>query len=340
MTSLPVMGCDPHLDTVTAAVIDANGGELSVLTVANTDTGWDQLVDLCGRYQVTVVGIEGASGYGRRLAQYLTAASIEVREMPTRLTAAQRRVDGAGKSDPGDARTVGRAVARGEGAVWADDPQLETVRLLSNRRDQLVTAQTTDVNQLRALLAEVDPEAAARLPRLRSKTQFQTLTTITITGDTHRETAGRLIRNIAAGCVTRWEQIKGLERQLDETMPPAGRQLIDRIPGAGTVVTAQLLAEIAGSSGFASDAKLAAWAGVAPLDASSGRQQHHRLNRGGNRQANRAIHTIVISQLRLGGPAQSYVARRIQEGKTTREAIRAAKRHVTRQIWKTLHNTS
>ncbi len=337
MQTLPVMGVDPHLDSVTGAVVDPNGGQLAVLTVANAENGWSELVELCIRHGVVTVGVEGASGYGRRLAQTLAANSLEVREVPTRLTAATRRVDGSGKTDPGDARTIARAVARGEGNPWVDDPATETLRVVSNRRDQLVRAQTAEINQLRALLAEIDPGKASRTPRLCSRHQFVTLTSFETSGDVHRETVARLIRELAEGCLHRWEQINQLSRQLDKLMPPAGRRIIEQIPGAGVVATAQLLAELAGTNGFTSEAEMAAWAGIAPLDASSGRQQRHRLNRGGNRQANKVIHLIVTTQLRPGGQAAAYVDRRISEGKTKREAIRAAKRYVIRRIWKTIH---
>lgn len=336
MATLPVMGVDPHLDTVTGAVVDANGGELAVLTVPNTETGWSDLVRLCRHHGVVTVGVEGASGFGRCLAQTLAGNDLEVREVPTRLTARSRRVDGSGKTDPGDARTIARAVIRGEGNGWVDDPSLETLRVVCNRRDQLVKAQTAEINELRALLAEIDPEAASKTPTLKSKHQFVALANYQTDGDLHRQTVARLIRELATSCLNRREQINQLTRELETLMPPAGWRIIDNIDGAGIVVTAQLLAELAGSDGFTTEAKMAAWAGTAPLDASSGRQQRHRLNRGGNRQANKAIHTIITTQLRPGGEAAAYVTRRITEGKTKREAIRAAKRYATRRIWKLL----
>lgn len=340
MRTLPVMGVDPHLDSVTGAVVDHNGGEVTVLTVPNSQTGWSELVRVCGDHGVATVGIEGASGFGRRLAQTLTGAHLEVKEMPTRLTAATRRVDGAGKTDPGDARTIGRAVIRGEGNPWFDDPTTETLRVVSNRRDQLVRHQTAEINRLRALLAEIDPETASQTPKLCSKHQFVTLTAFEAAGDIHRETVARLIREIAEGCLQRWEQVRDLTRELDTLMPETGRRIIEQVPGAGVVATAQLLSELAGTGGFETDAQMAAWAGISPLDASSGRQQRHRLNRGGNRQANKVIHQIVTTQLKPGGEAAAYVARRISEGKTKREAIRAAKRYVIRRIWKTLNTPS
>lgn len=336
MLSLPVMGCDPHLDTIAAAVVDGVGNEIVSVTVANSVEGWTHLNDLCTSHNVGVVGVEGASGYGRCLSEVLARSGIEVREVPTRLTARTRLVDGAGKTDPGDARTVGRAVARNEGNRWVDQPDLETLRVLTGRRNHLVSAQTADINHLRALLVEVDPEHASQMGRLRSKKAFEQLTETVYGGNLHRETVSRLIRDIATECSKRRTQIRDLEKLILENMPPAGVELIETIQGCGTIVAAQILSQVAGTDGFATDAKMAAWAGVSPLDASSGRQQRHRLNRGGNRQANRAIHTIIITQIQNRGEAHKYVQRRTSEGKTRKEAIRAVKRHTTRTIWKTL----
>jgi transposase len=227
-------------------------------------------------------------------------------------------------------------VARNGGNRWVDRPELETIRVLTARRNHLVTAQTADINHLRALLVEVDPEHASKLDRLRSKRCFEQLAETVYEGNLHRRTVGQLVSDIAAGCALRHTQIRELEQRIAENMPPAGVELIERIHGCGTIVAAQILSQVAGTDGFATDAKMAAWAGVSPLDASSGRQQRHRLNRGGNRQANRAIHTIIITQIKNRGKAYEYVQRRLTEGKTRKEAIRAAKRHTTRTIWKIL----
>lgn len=335
MSMVATAGCDPHLDSIALAVIDPMGRCLVTRTVPNSEPGWRQLAGVCREMNVGLVGVEAASGYGRALSQRLTQAGVVVVEVPTRVTARERRRDGNGKTDPGDARAIARAAARGDGSVWVDDTDLETVRLLTHRREALVGAQTRDINQLRALLAEIDPERAASTPRLRSRRHFDQLVGIRYGGDSYRETTAMLIRDLAADCRRRLDQIRHLERQLKTVLPPVGHSLMT-IQGVGLITACQLLAEIAGTGGFATAAKLAAWAGTAPLDASSGRQQHHRLNRGGNRQANRAIHTIVITQIRHGGQAADYVARRRTEGKPEKAAIRAAKRHVTRRIWKIL----
>lgn len=338
MLMLPTGGCDTHLDTITTAIMDCYGADTATVTVPNTPDGWNQILELCATSQVATVGIEGASGYGRCLAETLDRAGIRVIEIPTRLTARTRRVDGAGKTDPGDARTIARATQTGHGHHWRNQPDLETIRVLTARRDHLVRTQTADINQLRALIADIDPDTAAHLPRLRSATSLQHLTHYTPpTTTSYTTTVTQLITDIATDCLTRLDRIRTLERRINTAMPPVGHALTT-IQGAGVIVAAQILSQLAGTDGFTTDANMASWAGTAPLDATSGRQQRHRLNRQGNRQTNRALHTIILTQHRTGGPAAAYITRRLNEGKTTREAIRAAKRHLTRQIWKTLRD--
>ena len=338
--STAVMGCDTHLDSVTVAVIDPTVEKtVTVVTVPNRSEGWDRVFELCQRMQVGQVGIEGASGFGRGLATRLVDDGVEVVEIPTRLTARIRTIDGSSKTDPGDAVAVGRATARGEGSVWTYQPAAETLRVLTHHRQSLITEQTRAINQLRALLIEIDPDLSAQTRRLgRSRRPFQQLTEIGFDANPHHETIGWLINQLAADCLRRIDQIRELDARIKQSMPPVGWVLIDQIVGCGLITAAQLLSELAGTDRFASDAQMAAWAGTAPLDASSGKQQRHRLNRGGNRQANRAIHTIVVTQHRCGGPAADYIARRTSEGKTPKEAIRAAKRHATRHIWKIIRD--
>jgi transposase len=331
-------GCDCHLDSFTMVTVDGVGQPLEAARLVNDVAGWEGAVAVCRRWEVSVVGIEGASGYGRSLAQTLDRAGVGVLEVPTRLTARLRRIDGAGKTDPGDATAIARAVLRGLGSVLRDDPDLETVRVVSHRREELVRTQTQEINRLRALLAEVDPGRVQAMGRLRSLTQLQALAKVRYGGDRHRQTVAVLIRRIAADARDRLCQIRGLEKTLAVLLPPLGWTLISQTQGMGVVTAAGLLAELAGTDRFATDAKMAAWAGISPLDASSGRQHRHRLNRGGNRQANRAVHTIALTQLRHGGPAARYINQRTAQGKTQREALRAVKRHIIRHIWKIIRD--
>ena len=341
MSTVTVMGCDPHLDTISASVMDQVGRELDAVTVLNRPDGWVRLAELADMYRVDRVGIEGASGYGVPLARILNQLGFSIFEVPTRLTARRRRVDGAGKTDPGDARTIARVVAAGDGYEWSDTPDLEVIRVLTVRRELLVTQQTADINQLRALVTELDPERAASAGRLRSRPAIQRFITIPIESPTvYQQTLLGLIAEIGRTCLDRLDRIRDLESDMRRNLPAVGHALIGRFVGCDLITASQILSQVAGIGGFDTDAKFAAWTGAAPLDASSGRQQRHRLNRGGNRQANRALHTIVLTQVRNQGEAAHYIARRDPAGAKTnqRNAIRAAKRHVARQVWKILRD--
>lgn len=134
-------------------------------------------------------------------------------------------------------------------------------------------------------------------------------------------------------------EIKATEAELELLIRTEAPALLE-LPGCGTLTAAKLLAEVAGVQRFSSDAKLAMLAGVAPLDASSGRQQRHRLNRKGNRQLNLALHRIAATQARVHPPARAYLERKRAEGKSRREALRCLKRHLARVVFKLLRATA
>jgi transposase len=131
------------------------------------------------------------------------------------------------------------------------------------------------------------------------------------------------------------ETINALEVELGELVAQVAPQLIAE-PGCGPLTAAKLVGEIAGADRFSTDAKLARAAGIAPIPASSGRTDRHRLDRGGNRQINAAIHRIAVTRARCDPPTQDYIARKKAEGKTNRDAIRCLKRHLARRIWQLL----
>lgn len=334
---MTIMGCDPHLDTFDVAVIDSQGAQIDSAHLTNDTAGWSEAARLAVTHGVERVGIEAASGYGRHVGAVIATAGIAVFEIPTRLTARMRLRDGGAKTDTGDARAVARLIAAGEGTRWCPDDDAEALRLLVHRRNSLVRTQTREINHMRALLAELDPTAASTMGRIRSRRTLEQFSNIEGGGSEHARTASSLIRHIADDAVRRHDQIRQLDNKIDKALPEPARRLINTMPGAGLITVATLLAEMAGTDRFATDAKMAAWAGTAPLDASSGRQQRHRLNRQGNRQANWAIHMIALTQTARPGPARDYIIRRTAEGKTRTEALRALKRHITRTIWKTLN---
>ena len=337
----PVAGCDTHLDTFDLVAVDGLDRELATEQLVNTPTGWNDAVAVLTRFGITRVGIENASGFGAGLARTLTTAGVTVVDVPTRVTAAGRRRVGGDKTDRGDARVIARALLAGKGNQWFYTPRLETLRILTHRRNALVADQTRDINRLRALLVEHDPILAARLPRLRSTRVLTQLVDLAPDQDPTRQVTIGVIRDLADDCRRRLSQIRTLTRQLADHLPPIGHHLIASIDGCGVITTAILLAELAGTDGFATDAKLAKWSGVAPLNASSGRtQDHHRLNRGGNRQANSALFHIVLTRMKHHQKTRDYIARRLAEGKTMGEIARILKRYVAREVFKHLPRTA
>jgi transposase len=148
-------------------------------------------------------------------------------------------------------------------------------------------------------------------------------------------TAVRSCRELVRRCSELSRRARELERELAALVRRQAPGLL-ALPGCGALTAAKLVAEVASVERFSSDAKLAMLAGVAPLDASSGKQQRHRLNRTGNRQLNLALHRIAITQARSYAPAREYLARRRAEGKTRREALRALKRHLGRRVFRIL----
>lgn len=187
--------------------------------------------------------------------------------------------------------------------------------------------------RLRWLLHDIDPEIEIRERSLDQPSTLKRVAGRLARGE--QTTAVRICRELVRRCGELTRRAKALEHELEAVGAPPGTELL-ALPGCGVLTAAKLIAEVAGIERFGSDAKPAKLAGVAPLDASSGKQQRHRLNRKGNRQLNLALHRIAITQARINAPARQYLARRQAEGKTKKEALRALKRHLARRIFRIL----
>jgi transposase len=262
----------------------------------------------------------------------LLAAGERVLRVPPKLMASQRKtVRSFGKSDAIDALAVARAGLR--------EPDLPEARpagperelgLLADHRDDLVQEGTRYQRRLRWHLHELDPDLA---PALRGAAKDRNLDRISRRLARMEQTAQvRICRELVRRIRELARRVAELTRELARLVRAQNTRLLE-LPGCGVVTAARILAEVAGIERFASEARLASYAGVAPLDASSGRQQRHRLNRAGNRQLNRALYTIALTQIRIHPPAKAYMARRTSEGKTPKEALRALKRHLVRVIY-------
>ena len=333
-----IIGVDAHKKVHVAIAIDFRGQEIESWHGPNSPEGWDRLREWSlafGRERTW--GVEGSGNYGRGLAQKLVEAGETVYEVNPRWTALRRRrARRRGKSDRLDAHAVAQFVRQEAPQlprVLADDPTA-ILNLLTRERASIQSDAVRLRNQIHALLMQLDPQYKEHLPDLRSKAGLKALVAYQAPrGGPLQAARAASVRRLAGRIRLAMDQIADLTQQIRTYTAQAGFSPLTRICGVN-LLTAGILAGILGpGQRFASDAALAAYAGVAPLEASSAGLVRHRLNRGGNRQLNSVLHMITVTQMRSWPPAQTYIARRVSEGKTQREARRALKRYLIRAVW-------
>jgi transposase len=338
-----VFGTDPHKLSHTVAALEARTAEcVDELTVKAREAGHERLLAWARELDdERVWAIEDCRHVSGGLERFLLRSGERVVRVPPKLMAGARSSQREfGKSDPIDARAVAAAAIR-EGIetlpqARLSGPERELALLLDHRED-LVAERTRVQNRLRWLLHDLDPEI--EIPE-RALDRERWLKRLAGRLARREQTAQvRVLRAQLRRCRELTREANALERELLAMVRRHAPQLL-ALPGCGPLTAAKLIAEAAGAERFASDAKLAKLAGVAPLDASSGKQQRHRLNRKGNRQLNLALHRIAITQARVYPPAKQYLARRQAEGKTRKEALRALKRHLARRVFRILTLTA
>jgi transposase len=331
------VGVDAHKRVNMAVAIDATGREVARWRGANNAEGWQQLAGwAAAEGGASRWGIEGAWNYGRGLAQYLVELDATVYEVNARWTAAgRRRARTMAKSDGLDARAVALVVCREAGTlppVTADDAT-GVLGLLVAEREGVVAESTRLRNQLHQLLLQLDPDYRRGIPSLKTQQGLRAIGTYA-TADPRplQQQRAAAVRRLAQRLQLLVTQARELAAQI--RAEAARYAPLATICGVELLTAAALASLLGPGRRFASDAQLAAYAGVAPLEASSAERVRHRLNRGGNRQLNAILHRIAVTQARCSPAAQAYLARRASEGKTKREARRALKRFIARAIWR------
>jgi transposase len=280
--------------------------------------------------------VEDCRHVTRGLEQSLVGEGERLVRVPPRLTAPQRRRGRTrGKSDRIDALAVARATLQEPhlDGRRAGEERLHELKLLVDHRDDLVAERRRCQQRLRWHLHELDPTLAVPLGALDRAIWPDRLGRQLARRE--QTVQARIARDLLGRCKTLTRSIVDLDRELlaqTETLAP---RLLE-LPGCGPLSAAKLLCEIGPIDRFPSDSQLARHAGVAPLDASSGKHQRHRLDRGGNRQLNCALHRIAVTQGRVHAPARAYLERKQSEGKSRRETIRCLKRQLARTIYTTL----
>jgi transposase len=329
-----VIGMDPHKRSATIEVIDEHERVLAQGRYGTDTDGYQQMLAAGRQFSRRVWAVEGCAGIGRHIAQRLVADGETVLDVPAKLSARVRVFDtGQGrKTDPVDAHSVAMAGLRSPSLrqVQVDDITV-ALRLLVDRRDELGRARTEVVSRIHQHLLELIPGGAKKfLTRGQASYLLRAAPApVGVVAQTRHQLARELIEELTAIDL----KIRDADKQLRHLVKETGSSLPE-LNGIGPSGAARLLGDIGDISRFRSRAHFASWNGTAPIEASSGDQKRHRLSRAGNRRINRVVHIMAIVQLRHDTPGRAYYRRRLAEGKTAMEAIRALKRHLSDVIYR------
>jgi transposase len=334
-----VVGIDPHKNSHTAVALDEACKERGQLMVPARQGGHERLLEWArGLHQDRVFALEDGRHVTGGLERFLLARGERVLRVPPKLMAGVRRsARSFGKSDPIDARAVAQAAIREPDLPQARVAGAERdLHLLISHREDLIQERTRIQNRVRWHLHDLDPELAVPSGVLDREVWLAQLVRAL---DRYDQTVQvRIARRLLTRCSELTHEVKALDQAIGALVRQEAPELL-ALPGCGTLTAAKLVAETAGVDRFSTEARYAAHAGVAPLEASSGDRPRHRLSRHGNRQLNLALHRIAVTQGRIHAPAKAFLARKQAEGKSRLEALRCLKRHLARTVYTILRET-
>ena len=333
-----VLGVDTHKDLHVAAVLSGLGALLATKAFPTTTAGYRDLVAWARSFgALRRAGVECTGSYGAALTRHLQAEAIEVVEVnqPDKATRRKR-----GKTDAIDAEAAARAVLSGRATATAktSNGPVEAMRVLRMARNSAVNASTKAINQLKAVLVGADPALRDSLAGLgpaslvRRCAELPDPTPGSGLSEVDRAVVFTL-RTLAARIMALKAEAYQLHKQLRALIAAHVPELLERRGIGPDSAAALLIAAGDNPERLCSEGSYAALCGASPVEASSGKTQRLRLNRGGDRQANAALYRITLSRLRWDSRTQDYLQRRLAEGKTRREAIRCLKRYIAREIF-------
>ena len=335
---LLTLGVDTHSDTHVGVVLNPLGRRLGTLSVPATAAGYAKLLTWANRFgTLERVGVEGTGSYGAGLSRFLRGKGFNVVEV-NRPNRQHRR--SVGKSDPTDAEAAARAVLAGSatGKSKGADGLVEMIRTLRIARRSAVKARSQAANQLRALLITAPEELREKLRSL-SRAKLVAATARFRPGENPEslvEVNKFALKSLARRYLQLSEEISALEEQIARLVSKAAPHLL-ALKGLSTDTAAALLVAAGDNpERLNSEAAFANLCGVAPIPASSGKVVRHRLNRGGNRDANRALYMIAVGRMSWDERTRTYVAKRTAEGKSKPEIIRCLKRFIAREVYRVL----
>jgi transposase len=329
------IGVDPHKLSATIEVVDGRERVLATGRFGTDKAGYAAMRKQVASYPDRVWAVEGSNGTGRPLAQRLLADGEHVVDVPAKLSARARLLDTGHnrKTDAHDAHAVAVVAVRTKNLrVLSYDADLEVLRMLVDRRDELSKSKVQAVNRLHRLLSELVPGQSKKdITALQAKAILASVRPRDSVGKTRK----RLALEQLAEMVAIEKKMKASSKELKTLVIARGSHLMD-LTGVGPVVAARILADVGDVARFTDRNRFASWTGTAPLDASSGEQIRHRLSRAGNRKANHVIHIAAVNQIRLDTPGRAYYRRKLAAGKTPLEALRCLKRRISDALYRQL----
>jgi transposase len=331
-----ILGVDTHRDVHVACVVSVLGVVRGIKEFPATADGYRELLIWArGHGALRRAGVECTGSYGAALSRVLQADAVEVFDVNQPDKRSQRT---RGKTDAVDAESAARAVLSGRATVIAKtgDGHVEALRLLKMVRDTAINARTKSINQLKAILVTADPALRETLTSLGPATLIRRCAELPDPAAGAGVAAAAVIhtlRVLAERILRLKAEAYEIEKRMTALVASHAPELLER-PGIGPdSATALLVAAGDNAQRIRGEASFAALCGTSPVEASSGMTQRRRLNRGGDRQANAALHRITISRLRWDPRTQQYLQRRLADGKTRRESIRCIKRYIARETF-------
>jgi transposase len=335
-----VIGVDTHRDTLAAAALTCLGAVLAHAEATTDAGGYLRLLEFAQQH---IPGrrcwaLEGAGSYGAGLATFLEAAGEQVVEVCRPKRPAQR---GGRKTDAIDAVRAAREALTSEHLIHPRRRgEREALRVLLATRQGAVSATTAAINHLKALVVSAPDDLRTEIRDLGSRAQVTYCAKLRDrpTQSLEYRMTVRALRSTAQRIQALRAEAKALEEEIIALVSAIKPELLEQV-GVGAISAAQVLVSWSHPGRFRSEAAFAAFAGTAPIPASSGLTNRHRLNPSGDRQLNRALHTVILVRTRIDPETRAYITRRVGEGKSPREARRCLKRALSRQLFKLLERS-
>jgi transposase len=331
-----LIGVDPHKASVAVAVVDEVGGFVERATFPQNRAGLRALERWAKRYPERRWAVENAGGLGRHLSGRLAATGESVVDVPPKLSARVRVLStgNARKNDGLDALATALAASRNE-RLTAVDPEVgsEALRLLSERREDLVAERTRGLNRLHGLLRDLVPGGVAGT--LSAHRAARILRGIRPQEGASTRLRRRLASEILRDVRTLDRKIADLNGRIEAEVEASGTTLTE-IFGIGPILAAKIIGTVGNMVRFPTKAHFASYAGTAPVEASSGEVVRHRLSLAGNRKLNNALHMVATCQARSDARGGAYYRKKIAEGKSRKEALRCLKRRVSDAVFRRL----